>query len=397
LRIVFMARAAMKIFNSKSEIRNYDVPMPSTPIRKTLIARARRVVVKVGTSSICRDSSGVDRPAVESLAGQIASLRRRGVRVTLVASGAIGAGRAELGLKARPKALAELQAVAAVGQGQLMREFHDAFAREGIPVAQVLLTRDDFEHRGRYLNIRNTLAALEKLGALPIINENDTVGVEEIRYGDNDMIAALVAGMLRADLAIFLTTAEGVLKDGQVVDLVSDLSPEVLALARPEKSRLGSGGMASKLAAAGAMARSGEPAVIAPASAPGVLERILDGERVGTVFAPARGKISSRRRWIAQASRSAGKILVDDGASAALLEKGKSLLPSGVKGVLGDFERGATVSVIDRAGRQIARGVVNYSSRQIDLIKGLKTAQIAKALGAKPFDEVIHRNNMTVG
>ena len=371
--------------------------MPSTAIRHEVVAHARKIVVKVGTSSICHDTGGVDRSAVTGLARQIAVVMGRGVSVTLVASGAIGAGRAELKLPRRPTAMAELQAVAAVGQGQLMREFHDVFEELGLPVAQVLLTRDDFEDRARYLNIRNTLFALEKFGALPIINENDTVAVEEIRYGDNDMIAALVASMLRADLLIFLTTSEGLLKDGQVVDLVRELSPEVLGLATAERSRLGSGGMGSKLAAAGAVMKSGEAAVIASAAAPRVLERILGGEKIGTVFVPAKRKISSRRRWIGQASRSEGKILVDDGAASALLEKGRSLLPSGVKGVLGDFERGATVSVIDRAGRQIARGLVNYSARQIDLIKGLKTSQIAKALGEKPFDEVIHRNNMTVG
>jgi glutamate 5-kinase len=354
-------------------------------------------VVKVGTSSICHEGGGVNRPAVEALAAQIAAVRARGVGVALVASGAIGAGRAELGLKARPRSLPELQAVAAVGQGQLMREFHDVFEGLGIPVAQVLLTRDDFEDRQRYLNIRNTLWALERFGALPVINENDTVGVEEIRYGDNDMIAALVTSMLRADLLIFLTPSGGLLKDGQVVELVQDLSPEVLALASEEKSRLGSGGMGSKLSAAGAVMKAGEAAVIASAAEERVLERILDGQKVGTVFAPARRKISSRRRWIGQASRAQGKILIDDGAAAALLQKGKSLLPSGVKGVLGQFERGATVSVIDRAGRQIARGLVNYSAAQLDRIKGLKTTQIAKVLGQKPCDEVIHRNNMTIG
>jgi glutamate 5-kinase len=302
-----------------------------------------------------------------------------------------------LKLARRPTAMAELQAVAAVGQGQLMREFHDIFGEIGIPVAQVLLTRDDFEDRARYLNIRNTLGALERLGALPIINENDTVAVDEIRYGDNDMIAALVANMLRADLLIFLTTSAGLLKEGQVVEVVHEIDEEVLLLVSSERSRLGSGGMGSKLAAAGVVMKAGEAAVIASAAGERVLERVLAGEKLGTVFVPAGRKMTSRRRWIGQASRSEGKLLVDEGAAAALRDKGKSLLPSGVKGVLGDFERGATVTVIDRAGRQIARGLVNYSSSQIDRIKGLKTVQIAKVLGEKPYDEVIHRNNMTMG
>jgi glutamate 5-kinase len=370
--------------------------MPSTILRHEVISRARKVVVKVGTSSICHETGGINRPAVAELARQIAAIRQAGVAVTLVASGAIGAGRAELKLAARPTTLPELQAVAAVGQGQLMREFHDAFAKIDGHVAQVLLTRDDFEDRARYLNIRNTLGALERFGALPIINENDTVGVDEIRYGDNDMIAALVANMLRADLLIFLTTSEGLLKDGQVVEMVQEMTPDVLALASSERSRLGSGGMGSKLAAAGVVMKAGEAAVIASAAQERVLERVLAGEKIGTVFVPARRKMTSRRRWIGQASRSEGKLLIDEGAATALLDKGKSLLPSGVKGVMGDFERGATVTVIDRTGRQIARGLVNYSSRQIDLIKGLKTAMIAKVLGEKPYDEVIHRNNMTL-
>jgi glutamate 5-kinase len=371
--------------------------MPSTAVRNEVVARARKVVVKVGTSSICHDTGGVNAPAVAALARQIAALRARGVAVTLVASGAIGAGRAELQLAQRPTTLPELQAVAAVGQGQLMRELHDVFESFGLHVAQVLLTRDDFEDRSRYLNIRNTLGALEKFGALPVINENDTVATDEIRYGDNDMIAALVANMLRAELTIFLTTSAGLLQEGQVVEMVNDLSEEVLKLVSGERSRLGSGGMGSKLAAAGAVMKAGEAAIIASAAEERVLERILDGEKIGTVFVPARRKMTSRRRWIGQASRPQGKIMVDDGAAAALRDKGRSLLPSGVKGVMGHFDRGATVAVIDRTGRQIARGLVNYSSRQIDLIKGLKTGQIAKVLGEKHYDEVIHRNNMTLG
>ena len=371
--------------------------MPSTDLRQNVIARARKIVVKIGTSSICHETGGLNAPAIAGLAAQVAGLLRRGVSVTLVASGAIGAGRAELGLERRPTALAQLQAVAAVGQGQLMRAFHDAFAALDVRVAQVLLTRDDFEDRGRYLNIRNTLGALAKLGALPIINENDTVAVDEIRYGDNDMLAALLANMLRADLLVFLTTSEGLLADGRPLDVVQELDERVLALASAERSRLGSGGMKSKLAAAALVVRAGEAAVIASAAQERVLERLLAGEKVGTVFVPALRKMTSRRRWIGQASRPAGRVLVDDGAAAALREKGRSLLPSGVLGVMGTFEKGATVSIIDRAGRQVARGLASYSSRQIDLIKGLRTSQIAKALGGEGPDEIIHRNNMTLG
>lgn len=371
--------------------------MPSSQVRQNVIAKARRIVVKVGTHTICGADGGLNRRAVLDLAGQVSSAMRRGVSVTLVASGAIGAGRSELGLRARPTTLPKLQAAAAVGQGQLMREFHDVFGRAGVRVAQVLLTRDDFEDRTRYLNIRNTLRALEEFGALPIINENDTVAVDEIRYGDNDMIAALVTNMLQADLLVFLTTVEGLIRDGQVLDVVHEVNDEVLALAGEGRSRLGSGGMGCKLTAAGVVMRAGEAVVIASSQQKNVLERLLAGEKIGTVFVPARRKMSSRRRWIAQASRPAGKVLVDDGAAAALREKGKSLLPSGVRAVFGEFQKGATVSVIDSSGRQIARGLTNYSSGQLDRIKGLKTSQIAEALGDKPYDEVVHRNNMTLG
>jgi len=369
--------------------------MPPTATRRRIVEQARDIVVKVGTNAICDQSGRVDMKVMRSLAGQIAKAMRAGKSVALVTSGAIGAGVGELGLAGRPKALPMLQAAAAVGQGQLMRCFHDVFARRGVKVAQVLVTRDDFEERTRYLNIRNTLAALAEYRVLPIINENDTVAVDEIRFGDNDVIAALVANMLGADLTVFLTNVDGVMKDGAALDVIERIDDQVKSLA-VGKSQLGAGGMASKLAAAGMLTKAGEVAVIANSRQPAVLTGILAGRRVGTVFVPAARKMSQRRRWIGQASRPAGKIVIDDGAVAALTKRGKSLLPSGVSAVIGRFARGAVVAVIDSAGRQVARGLTNYSSQQLDQAKGLKTSQIAKVLGDKPYDEVIHRNNMTV-
>jgi len=371
--------------------------MPSTPVRQNVISHARRVVVKVGTNTLCHERGGLNRVAVAALAGQISDLMEGGIWVTLVASGAIGAGMAELSLPRRPKTMPMLQACAAVGQGQLMREFHDIFASRGVRVAQVLLTRDDFEDRTRYLNIRNTLAALAECRALPIINENDTVAVDEIRFGENDILAALVTNMLGADLLVFLTSVDGVIKDAAVLDVIEKVDGETFALDSGSQSALGSGGMSTKLTAADMVTRAGEVAVIANANEPDILPRLLDGERLGTVFVPARRKMSSRRRWIGQASRLKGKIVVDDGAAKALAEKGKSLLPSGITAVAGKFGKGATVVVIDSRGQQVARGLTNYSAEQIDRIKGLKSAQIAKVLGDKPYDEVIHRNNMTLG
>ncbi|MFA6134282.1 MAG: glutamate 5-kinase [Phycisphaerae bacterium] len=365
-------------------------------MRAHIAAHCKRVVVKVGTNAICDSAGRLDAGAIENLAAQIAVAMKSGLAVTLVASGAIGSGMGEMGLPARPKTMPQLQATAAVGQGLLMQTFHDIFARHGVKVAQVLLTRDDFEHRTRYLNIRHTLAALEEFGALPIINENDTVAVEEIRFGENDILAALVATMLGADLAVFLTSVEGVLREGVVLDVIEQVDDSALSLVQVQKTHLGSGGMGTKLAAASVVTRAGEIAVIASSRTPNVLGRILAGEKIGTVFVPAKQRMSSRRRWIGHASRPAGKIVVDDGAARALTQQGKSLLPSGIVAVSGKFARGATLSVFDRRGNEIARGLANYSAEQVNKIKGLKTSAIAKALGDKPYDEVIHRNNMTV-
>jgi glutamate 5-kinase len=370
--------------------------MPASALRSQVIARCRRIVVKVGTNVLCDDGGRLDLLSVDRLASQIAALVRSGRWVTLVASGAIGSGMGELGLASRPKTMPQLQAAAAVGQGRLMQAFHDMFARYDVKVAQVLLTRDDFEDRKRYLNIRNTLAALEEFGALAIINENDTVAVEEIRFGENDVLAALVTTMLGAELLVFLTTVDGVMKDGEILDVIAEVDDRTMALVRGDRSALGSGGMGSKLTAAGMVTGAGEVAVIANAATPAVLERLLAGEKLGTVFVPAKRRLSSRRRWIGQAAKPAGRIVVDAGAARALLAGGKSLLPSGITAVAGRFERGDTIAVLDSAGREIARGLTNYSAAEIDKIKGLKTSAIAKELGEKPYDEVIHRNNMTV-
>ena len=370
--------------------------MPARDTRERVIANARHVVVKVGTHSICDDSGRPDRGAIGRLAEQIASAMQRGVSIMLVASGAIGSGLCELGLGERPKTMPHLQAAAAVGQGQLMRTFHDVFAEYGVCVAQVLVTRDDFDDRMRYLNIRNTLRALGEYGALPIINENDTVAVDEIRFGENDVLAAIVAGMMGADLLVLLTVVDGLMKGGQVIDVIEQVDDETRSLVQTERTRLGSGGMGTKLQAADLMIRAGEAAVIANASTEGVLTRILAGERVGTVFVPAGRKMSHRRRWIGHVSRPVGKLVVDSGAARAIGDKGKSLLPSGITEVAGTFGKGAVVSVVDSEGNEIARGLTNYSSAQIEQIKGIKTAQIADVLGDKPYDVVVHRDNMAV-
>ncbi|MGB2824483.1 MAG: glutamate 5-kinase [Phycisphaerae bacterium] len=371
--------------------------MPDKTIRQQILSQARQIVVKVGTSAICDDSGRLDVKTIRGLARQIVKLIKADRRVTLVASGAIGAGLGELDLPERPRTMPELQAVAAVGQGQLMRAFHDVFNRHHIPVAQMLLTREDFEDRTRYLNIRNTLRALGELGALTIINENDVVAVDEIRYGDNDIIAAHVANLLAADVLVFLTTVDGVMDGRVVMDVIREVDDEVLSLVEAHHSHLGSGGMASKITAAGMITRAGEIAIVANARTTNVLTRVLSGKRLGTLFVPATRKLSSRQRWIGQASRPAGKLVVDEGAVQALTEAGKSLLPSGIVSVTGNFKKGATVSIADADGKEIARGLTNYDSEQLGRIKGFRTNQVARILGDKPYDEVIHRNNMTVG
>jgi len=370
--------------------------MAGANLRQDVVSRARRIVVKLGTNALTDAAGRLDGPFVADLSGQIARTLRGGVDVTLVSSGAIGAGMAELDLPDRPRTLPVLQATAAVGQGQLMRTFHDAFSRFDVKVAQILVTREDFHSRARYLNIRNTIAALVDCRALPIINENDTVSVDEIRFGDNDLIAALVANMVDADLLVLLTDVDGFLRGGRVVDVIDRLDESALEGAGGKGSRLGSGGMRSKLRAAGMVTGSGAAAVIANARVRNVLPRLLAGEPLGTACAPVRRRVSARRRWIGHAARASGKIVVDAGAAHALKEAGKSLLASGITAVTGRFGHGATVAIVDSAGRQLARGLTNYSAEQIDKIKGLKSSQIAKALGDKPYDEVVHRNNMTL-
>ncbi|MHC4717614.1 MAG: glutamate 5-kinase [Planctomycetota bacterium] len=369
--------------------------MSETATRQSLIERARRVVVKVGTNALTDPAGRLDTAFAARLSAQIAEALRSGVDVTLVSSGAIGAGMAELDLPGRPRNLPRSPATAAVGQGELMRTFHDAFGAFGVKVAQILLTRDDFQDRARYLNIRNTIAALADCRALPIINENDTVSVDEIRFGDNDLIAALVANMVDADLLVLLTDVDGFLRDGEVVDRLEAIDEDAVADAGGAGAA-GVGGMRSKLQAAGMVTGAGAVVVIADARADRCLTRLLAGEDLGTLCVPARRRLNARRRWIGHAARTAGKLFVDAGAARAVSQDGKSLLASGITGVGGRFAKGANVAIVGPRGEQIARGLTNYSAEQIDRIKGLRTSQFADVLGDKPYDEVVHRNNMTL-
>ncbi len=370
--------------------------MPQTTARQELLSSVRSIVVKIGTSVVTRDDGQLDKPAVRRLADQIAELRRRGLHVTVVSSGAIGAGVSQLRLGVRPKNMALLQAAAAVGQPALMNIFDAALSRHRLRAAQMLLTRADFEDRRRYLNVRNTLGALHQFGTVPIVNENDTVAVDEIRYGDNDILAALVTNLLRADLLVMLTVVDGLIRNGEVVELVERIDESIRRAATSATSALGTGGMDTKLRAAKMVIDAGEAVLIANGRTRNILPRLLAGALLGTLFVPTRAKMTSRKRWIALAVRPAGQVVVDDGAAAALRQGGKSLLPIGVIAVRGRFERGEVVRVVDATGQPIAQGMVNYGVADLRKIKGLRSDQLAQAVGGACRDEVIHRNNLVL-
>ena len=371
--------------------------MPSTELRQNVLASARRIVVKLGTQILTHpDKPGLDRTYLKKLASQIVNLRNKGLEVTIVSSGAIGAGCAELGLNKKPKDVADQQAVAAVGQRRLMTAFHDAFKSHDIQVAQILLTRTDFDDRVRYLNIRNCISRLLKFGCIPIVNENDTVAVDELRFGENDLLAALTTNALQADALVLLTAVDGLLDaDGNRVDLVQDF-PAARKLTHKNKSALGTGGMNSKLDAAKTVVDSGEIAVIANGRTPNILEKLFDSQPYGTVFAPASKKLDSRRRWIGLAKRSAGHITIDDGAATALTNKGKSLLAIGVVSISGKFEEGQVIEVRNKAGHKLAKGLTNYPANELKLIMGKRSNQFEKILGRSSYAEVIHRDNLVV-
>ena len=341
----------------------------------------------------------MDLAYLKSIAAQVAQLRRRQIEVTIISSGAINEGCTEMGISRRPKDVADLQAIAAVGQPRLMLHMQRAFARYKLTTAQLLLTRGDFDDRVRFLNIRNCVNHLHRQGCVPIINENDTVAVEELeamRFGENDVLAAMICNALRADTLVLLTVVDG-LQDSRRrrIDLVENIH-EVMSMVRASKSRLGKGGMGTKVQAARLVSDAGELAVIAHGREPNVLPRLFDGEAIGTVFAPASRKLDSRSRWIGLTKQPAGTIEIDQGATTALTERGKSLLASGIVGLTGQFTRGDVVMVRSARGREIARGLTNYPADELRLIKGHRSTQFEKILGRPAFAEVVHRDNLVI-
>ncbi|MCC7146713.1 MAG: glutamate 5-kinase [Phycisphaeraceae bacterium] len=373
--------------------------MPSTQLRQTIIAQAHSAVVKLGTNLLtdtAGSSNDLDAAYLADFARQIVALRQRGVEVTVVSSGAIRAGCAQLGLKKRPKDVAALQAVAAVGQRGLMTRFHEAFAPHGIKVAQLLLTRDDFDERSRFLNIRNCIHCLHAMGCLPVVNENDTVAVEEIKFGDNDQLSALLTNAVGAQVLVLLSVVDGLLDEkGKAIDLVTD-AEGARGLARDEKSSFGTGGMTSKLDAARQVTEAGDVAVIANGRSPDILPKLFAGQRVGTVFAPKKRKMASRERWIGLTKRPAGAIRIDQGAVSAICQRGKSLLAKGITAVTGEFDRAAVVAVLDPQGTEVARGLCNFTAAQVRQIMGRASGEFPKIIGHPVDAEVIHRDNLVV-
>jgi glutamate 5-kinase len=372
-------------------------------VRDDVVLSAHTWVVKVGTSVLTGDDGTLDPARIGHLAEQISAVMDRGRKVALVSSGAVGAGMGQLGWRRRPDDLPRLQAAAAVGQSYLIRAYDEGFRRHRRHAAQLLLTHEDFDSRPRYLNMRNTLHALFECDAVPVINENDTISVDEIKFGDNDRLAAVVANLLQAPLLVILSVVDGLYRNDpaagaqpEVVSMVPKIDEEILGLAGAGRSPMGTGGMQSKLAAARLVTRAGGSVIIASGTRPEPLTRILAGEPMGTLFLAQGTTHRARKRWIGLTARPRGYYVVDDGARRALESGSGSLLAIGIVEVAGDFDKGDVVGIRDAAGREFARGLTNYPAADARRIRGLRTRQAREALGSALYDEVVHRDNLVL-
>ncbi len=371
-------------------------------LRATYTGKARRVVLKLG-SAVLTAPYGLNLALIQRLVAEIANLSRNDRQFVLVSSGAVAAGVHKLRLSEKPQGIPQQQAVAAAGQSSLMYAYEEAFAAHGLKVAQILLSHYDLAARTRFLNARNTLFTLLQWGVLPIINENDTVATDELKFGDNDNLAALICNLVEADLLILLTNTDGLHArdpredpDAPLLAVVETTDPKLAKAAGRKPSSVGRGGMLSKIQAVKKAGAIGIPSLIANGLTPGILEMIFKGKEVGTLCLPQAQKLKSRQYWLAYNVAPEGAILVDLGARNALVHQGKSLLPAGILEVFGGFRKGAPVSLMDPDGQTFAVGLSNYSSRDINRIKGKKTQEIAQSLGHKDYDEVIHRDNLVV-
>ncbi len=371
--------------------------------KKGIVSKARRIVVKIG-SQILSSVNGIEEGKIRGLVGDLAVLHNAGKEVVVVSSGAVAAGMTRLGLTERPRTIPQKQALAAVGQIKLMALYERYFSEFQKSVAQLLLTHEDLSNRKRYLNAKHTLQTLFDSSIIPIVNENDTVAVEEMKFGDNDHLSSLVATLMEADLLVMLSDVDGVFDrdprlfpDAQLIPLISDLKQYKRKVGATTQGPYGTGGMASKIEAAEKAAASGIPTIIANGLGTATLPTVFDvKEEIGTLILPEGTRLANRKHWIAYNLKPSGEIVVDPGAYEALVKKKKSLLPSGLKEVRGSFGVGECVRCLDAEGREFARGLVNYSAHELERIKGLRTNGIEKVLGYKVYDEIIHRDDLVL-
>jgi glutamate 5-kinase len=372
------------------------------PSRSALLHGVKRVVIKVG-SGVLTTSDGLNLKVIRGLTAQMIALREKGIQIVLISSGAIAAGLRKMGFRKRPQSVSQQQAIAALGQSRLIMVYEEAFGQHGQRVAQILLTRDDLTNRGRYLNARNTLFTLLSWDIIPIINENDTVVVDEIKFGDNDNLSAMVTGMTESQLLVSLTNIDGFFdkdprchEDASLIHVVQQFDRNIMKCASSIPGFLGSGGMASKVKAAQRVSMRGVPTIIANGLKPGILNNIFAGKSEGTLFMPAETRLCNRKHWIAFTKAPKGVLVIDGGAERAILRQRRSLLPSGIIRVEGRFSMGNAVLLVNVKGDELAMGLVNYHSGDIKKIMGLKSGEIENILGFKYDDEVINRDNLVI-
>lgn len=370
---------------------------------KKNISKLEKIIIKIGTNTLSA-KSGINTKIVEKLAEVILNLKNSGHHIVLVTSGAIGLGVKKLGLKNKPTTVLGKQAASAIGQVQLMETYEKHFSKHNVPIAQILLTRDGFTQREYYINARETILELLSMNALPIINENDTVASEEIKFGDNDMLSAMVADLISADRLVILTDEEGLYdsnpkknKNVKLLSVIEKITPEIEKMAKGLGSEFSSGGMESKVQAAKLATQLGIKTHIIHGKSPEKIFDILDGKQIGTTFLPSGNKIEKRKSWIAHGLIAYGKVYVDNGAESALINNGKSLLPAGVKKIMGDFLRGAAVDICRlSSGKPFAKGITNYGKLELEKIIGIKSTEIEKVLGYTYGETVIHRDDLVI-
>ena len=371
-------------------------------MRTTLISPAKRIVIKIG-SAVIATANGLDHARIDSLTEEICALRQQGYEIIVVSSGSVAAGKGDLGITGRPQTIPLKQAAAAIGQSRLMRRYRTAFRNRGENVAQVLLTRDDLANRRRYLNARNTLMTLLEYGVTPIINENDTVVVDEIRFGDNDNLSAMVTNLSEANLLVILSDVDGLFDSdprtnpqAKLIHEVERITEDIEQMAGISSTDVGTGGMHTKIKAAKRATLHGVGTAIINGIEPGNLTKFFAGEDIGTYFLPNTNRMAAKKHWIAFTKKPRGKLFIDNGACTAISNDGCSLLPSGIKGVEGGFDRGDAVQLCDSDGVEFARGVTNYTLAELLQIMGKKTSEITTILGYKYGDEIIHRDNLVL-